>query len=94
MEVPLIVLEKFKVDVAFLSMVQSALEDVLSLLREDTVYYAEDLVGVDLWADLTSPAQREAYICLQHLAEQPGAKLSYSRRFGQHDGGFQIIRNQ
>lgn len=86
----MIVLEKFKVDVAFLSMVQSALEDVLPLLLQDTFYCAEDLIGAELWADLTGTAHREAHLCLQHLAEQPGANLSYSRRYGHNDGGFQI----
>ena len=94
MEASTSVLEKFKGDVEFLSMVQSALEDVLPLLLHDTSYCAEDLIGAELWSDFTGTAQRLAHLCLQHLAEQPGANLSYSRRYGPNDGGFQVTRNQ
>lgn len=90
LDATMIVLEKFKGDVEFLSMVQSALEDVLPLLLHDTSYCAEDLIGAELWSDFNGTAQRLAHLCLQHLAKLPGANLSYSRSYGDNDGGFQI----
>ena len=90
----LIVLEKFKVNVSLLDMANSELEDVLPLLLQDTMYCAEELIGAELWADLTSTAHRQLHLCLQHIAGQPGARLVYSPLWDQSQGGFMITGNQ
>ena len=71
-----VLLGKFKVDSMLLDSVQSNFEDILPSLVEGAMYTAEDLVGAALWADWTLLGQRQAHLCLQHLATLPGARLT------------------
>jgi hypothetical protein len=71
-----VVLGKFKVDSMLLESVQRNFNDILPNLIEGATYTAEDLVGAALWADWTHEAQRQAHLCLQHLATLPGARLT------------------
>ena len=71
-----VVLDKFLVDTMMLQTVQSILEDIFPSLMQGAEYKAEDLVGSELWADWTPLGQRQAHLCLKHLATLPGARLT------------------
>ena len=69
-------LDKFMVDTMLLETVQCNLNEILPCLIAGVDYTATDLIGAELWADWTPLAQRQAHICLKHLATLPGALLT------------------
>jgi hypothetical protein len=71
-----VLLNKFAVDSTMLETVQCNFNEILPSLMEGVEYTAEDLVGDELWADLTNLGQRHAHLCLKHLATLPGARLA------------------
>jgi hypothetical protein len=88
-----ILLDRFKVSRATLARVTSELEAVLPLLQPQTEYSALDILGSKLWARLSHKRQREAVICLQHLAETPGTGLSNSMAWGCQKDVFEVVSN-
>ena len=65
-----VVLEKFRVETGYFELVESAFMDIYPALLEDVAYTAEEICGEELWADLTASAQRQATLCLRHMAQQ------------------------
>jgi hypothetical protein len=65
-----IVLDKFKVESEYFDFIESVFMDIYPVLMQDIAYTAEELCGEDLWADLTVSAQRQATLCLRHMAQQ------------------------
>lgn len=86
-----VLLGKFKVDSMLLEIVQSNFEDILPNLMEGGEYTAEDLVGAALWGDWTLLGQRQAHLCLKHLATLPGARLTDMASVECGKTGFQIV---
>lgn len=70
-----VLLGKFAVDSMVLEAVLCNFNEILPSLLEGVAYTAEDLVGAELWADWTPLGQRQAHLCLKHLATLPGARL-------------------
>jgi len=87
----MIMLHKFKVDTGYFDLVESSFSDILPFLLEDTDYSAEELVGAELWAGLTGVGQRQAHLCLKHLATLPGTHLSDRSAVEYGKTGFQIV---
>lgn len=71
----MILLDKFKVEADYFDIVKANFNDIHPFLLEGVDYSAEDLVGAELWTDLTGFAQRHAHLCLKHMATLPGAHL-------------------
>ncbi len=70
-----VVLDKFTVDSQLFEAVQCSLNDIRPCLLEGVDYTAEDLIGAALWSDWADIAQRQAYLCLKHLATLPETDL-------------------
>ncbi len=70
-----VLLNKFAVDAMLLETVQCNFNEILPSLMAGVQYTAEDLVGAELWADWSPLGQRQAHLCLKHLATLPGARL-------------------
>lgn len=85
-----LLLQKFKVDSMLLSTVQFKFNEILPSLMAGAVYTAEDLVGAELWAEWTPLVQRQAHLCLKHLATLPCARLVDMADEEYRKGGFQI----
>ncbi len=86
-----VLLGKFNVDSMFLETVQSNFNDILPCLIDGVEYTAEDLVGAALWADWTLFGQRQALLCLKHLATLPAARLTDMATVECGNTGFQIV---
>lgn len=71
-----VLLNKFAMDSMLLATVQCNFNEILPSLLAGVEYSAEDLVGAELWADWTPLGQRQAHLCLKHLATLPGARLA------------------
>ena len=65
-----IVLEKYKIETGYVDLIESVFMDIYPVLMEDVAYTAEELCGEELWADLTRSAQRQATLCLRHMAQR------------------------
>jgi hypothetical protein len=89
----IILFDKFKVSDSSLRLAQWAIEDVHSLLLKDVAYSAEDIIGNEMWDDLSKPQRRELALCLMHLAQQPDAKLTYSPHWDRWVHGFMGSRS-
>ncbi len=85
-----VLLQKFTVDSILLDTVRFKFNEILPSLMAGVEYAAEDLVGAELWADLTPMGQRHAHICLKHLASLPGALLVDMADVDSRKIGFQI----
>lgn len=70
-----VLLDKFAVDAMLFEAVQCSLNDIRPCLLEGVDYTAEDLIGAELWSDWAEIAQRQAYLCLKHLATLPETDL-------------------
>ena len=72
----IILLGKFTVEADYFDIVESNFNDIHPFLLGGVNYTAEDLVGAELWADLTGFTQRHAHLCLKHIASLPGSRLT------------------
>ena len=70
-----VVLDKFAVDTNLLYIVTANYNEILPCLLEGREYTAEELMGAEFWADMPSFAQRQAHLCLKHMARMPGTRL-------------------
>ena len=68
-------LGKFRVATWFYEMFESRVNDILPFLLEGVAYKPIELIGEDLWADITSLGQRQAVLCLKHIATLPSSLL-------------------
>lgn len=87
----MILLDKFLVDAGYFDLIESSFSDIFPFLLDDTDYSAEDLVGAELWAGLTGFGQRQAHLCLKHIATMPGARLTDLASVDSRKTGFKII---
>lgn len=87
----MILLGKFKVETEYFEIIESRVSDISPFLLEEIDYTAQDLVGEDLWTELTGFGQRQAVLCLQHLASLPGAGLTDVPSAGGGATSFQIV---
>lgn len=85
-----VLLGKFMVPTMTLETVQYHFNDIHPCLMADVEYTAEDLVGAELWAGWTPLGQRQAHLCLKHLATLPGSNLQDMAGMGCDSTGFQI----
>ena len=69
-------LDKFAVDTMLFETVQDNFNDISPCLLVGVEYTAEDLIGAALWVDWTCFGQRQAHLCLKHLATIPGTRLT------------------
>lgn len=88
----MILLNKFKVEAAYFDLVEANFSDIHSFLLERVDYTAEDLVGAELWADLTGFARRHAHLCLKHMATLPFSRLTDMSNEQYGKTGFQIVK--
>ena len=66
---------KFKVETGFFEIFESRLNDILPYLVEGIAYSPLELIGEDMWADITTLGQRQAVLSLKHMATLPGSQL-------------------
>lgn len=92
LDATMILLDKFKVNTGYFDLVESCASDIVPFLLEGTEYSAEDLVGAELWAGLTGFGQRQAHLCLKHMATLPGARLIDLASVDCRKTGFQILQ--
>ncbi len=71
-----VLLAKYRVDAGYYEMIEASVEDICQCLMQGVEYSAEELVGFELWSGLSLSGQREAHLCLKHMATQPGARLT------------------
>ena len=71
----MILLGKFTVHPQFFETIEWRVTDILPFLLKGVAYTPLELVGEDLWNDITSLGQRQATLCLRHMARMPGAAL-------------------
>ena len=71
----MILLGKFTVHPQLFETIESRVADILPFLLKGVAYTPMDLIGEDLWRDITSLGQRQATFCLRHMATMPGAAL-------------------
>lgn len=70
-----ILLGKFTIETGFFEIFESRLNDILPYLVEGVAYTPVELVGEDMWADITILGQRQAVLCLKHMTTLPGSQL-------------------
>lgn len=87
----MILLNKFKVDPDYFDIVESNFHEIRPFLLPEIGYTAEELVGSLLWADLTGLAQRQAHLCLRHMATLPDSCLIDMSGEEHRNTDFQII---
>lgn len=87
----MILLGKFKVEKEYFEIIESRVSDIFPFLLAEVDYAAQDLIGQDLWAELTGFGQRQAVLCLQHMATVPGAGLTDMSSTGCGKTSFQIV---
>lgn len=85
-----ILLGKFKVETEYFEIIENRFSDIAPLLLAEIDYTAQDLVGQDMWTELTGFGQRQAVLCLQHMATAPGAGLTDMSSTGCGTTSFQI----
>ncbi len=71
----MVLLGKFVVHPQFFETIEWRVTDILPHLRAGVAYTPSELIGADLWDDVTSLGQRQATLCLKHMATIPGAAL-------------------
>ena len=71
----MILLGKFKVETGYFEMFEDRVNDIIPSLLEGVAYLPIELIGEDLWSDTTTLGQRQAVLCLKHLATLPGSRL-------------------
>lgn len=71
----MVLLGKYTVHAQFFETIEWRVTDILPHLLSGVTYTPSDLVGEDLWNDVTSLGQRQATLCLRHMATMPGAAL-------------------
>jgi len=71
----MVLVGKFTVHPQFFETIESRVTDILPFLLEGVTYSPVELIGEDLWRDITSLGQRQATFCLMHMATMPGAAL-------------------
>jgi hypothetical protein len=69
------VLGKFRVATWFYEMFESRVNDIMPFLLEGVAYKPLELIGEDIWCDITGLGQRQAVQCLRHMATLPGSLL-------------------
>lgn len=72
----MVVLDKFAVDTMLFEYVQDKFNEILPFLLVGVEYTDEDLMGAAPWTELTFFAQRQAHLCLKHLATMPDTRLT------------------
>lgn len=85
---------KFKVETGYFEIIESRVKEILPFLLEGMAYTPLELIGEDLWADLTSFGQRQAVLCVKHLAMMPGAPLQEVEFSGSGLSTFQPVATQ
>jgi hypothetical protein len=71
----MVFLGKYSVHPQFFETIEWRVTDILPHLLAGVAYTPSELVGEDLWSDITSLGQRQATLCLRHMARMPGATL-------------------
>lgn len=90
----MILLGKFTIETEFFEIFESRVHDILPYLLEGAAYTAVDLIGENLWTEITTLGQRQAVLSLKHMAALPGSQLTVAPW---SDGGttyFQIASGQ
>lgn len=85
-----VLLGKFQIATGIFEMVESKFEAVYPYLMPGVYYSWQDILGEDFWSDMLSVPVHFACISLQHMAEQPGAKLTASHAYCGGKTYFQI----
>ena len=70
-----VVLDKFAVDSMLFELVEEKFNDILPCLLSGMEYAAEELIGYEWWTELTNLSQRQAHLCLKHMAPMPESRL-------------------
>jgi hypothetical protein len=70
-----VVLEKYAVDSMLFELVEEKFNDILPRLLEGVEYTPEELIGYEWWTELTILSQRQAHLCLKHMATMPDSRL-------------------
>ena len=72
----IVVLDKYAVDSMLFELVEEKFNDILPCLLEGVEYTPEELIGYEWWTELTNLSQRQAHLCLKHMATMPGTRLT------------------
>ena len=87
----MVLLGKFRIEAGFFEMIESRVNDIAPHLLAGVAYHPLELIGEDLWADITSLGQRQATLCLQHMASMPGSQLREAEYSGSGLSAFEIV---
>ena len=86
-----VLLDRFRIEAGFFEMIESRVNDIAPHLLAGVAYNPLELIGQDLWADITSLGQRQATLCLKHMASMPGAPLREAEYSGSGLSTFEIV---